>query len=283
MSIPEYDLLVCGATLSGLGAAAAAREAGRKVIVVERMALTGNEFIEAFNPGSERTEPKTEFGIRFRDELAKRGLIGDNGLIHLPALHPVLCLLIDSQSLKVRFLTEIVDVAKQGDTHEVLLHDSSGFQRINAKEILDTTSLRLSTPGRLFQPKRKWINSYLHSPSVGVEPAPAPFDESISVCGGRFPSEVILKLEIPPGGSWQEARRRLYQLWKNRPEEWKSWTIAATASAFENEIPFASEAISDTWFWLPSESYPNPLAAIDEGYAFAQNMGGAERAASASH
>ncbi|TMV45830.1 FAD-binding protein [Paenibacillus mesophilus] len=51
MNRTECSLLVCGATLAGLGAAIAAMEEKRDVIVVERTASVGREFIEAFNPG----------------------------------------------------------------------------------------------------------------------------------------------------------------------------------------------------------------------------------------
>lgn len=266
MDRTECSLLICGATLAGLGAAAAALEAKRDVVVVERTSLVGREFIEAFNPGSGSGKPATDFGQRVRSGWIERNLMEENGPVHLPGLHPVLCLLIKQYGLKVRFLTEIVGVAERDGRYEVLLHDASGSRPLRVEEILDTSTERLTVPGRLVIPESKRLNAYLHHPDLRNAVMPAPFDESMSVCGGRFPSEVILKVNVAPEADWLQARQRLHQFWQARPAEWAPWTIAAVAGTFDSTVPGGPQRLGERWSWLPSEAFANPLSAIDQGY-----------------
>lgn len=262
----KCSLLICGATFAGLGAALAALEAKRNVIVVERTALVGREFIETFNPGTGWSDPTTELVQSFRNDLITRNLMENNGPVHLPGLHPLLCQLIKQFGLKIKFLTEIVGVAEQDGSYVVHLHDASGSYTLLADEIWDTSSQRLTVPGSLFVPERKRLNAYLHHPDIRNTGIPSPIDDSMSVRCGRFQSEVILKVEVAPEDDLRQARQRLVQFWQNRPEEWASWTIAAIASGFESTVAASSEQLAERWSWLPSEALSNPLSALDQGY-----------------
>ncbi|MEF3311927.1 hypothetical protein PV433_23860 [Paenibacillus sp. GYB004] len=266
MDRTDCSLLICGATFAGLGAAAAAREAGRNVVVVERSASVGREFIEAMNPGSGWRDPDTDFGRNLKREWLRRNVMEEGGPAHLPALHPLLCHLIKQSGLQVRFLTEIVGVKERDGQYEVMLHDASGCTPLLVREIADTTSERLTVPGRLTVPPRKRLNAYLHHPDPSGASIPAPFDDRMSVVRGRFSSEMIVKVEVDPGDSWLQARQYLHQYWRARPEEWASWTIASVAGCFESDVPTGLSRLGAGWSWQPSEAYSNPLAAIDRGY-----------------
>jgi hypothetical protein len=266
----ECSLLVCGATFTGLGAAAARARAGETAIVVERTALVGREFIDAINPGRDYRMPQTDLGRKFRNECLKRNLIGEDGPAHLPGLHPLLCSLIKTDGLNVRFLTEIVDIAEQNGKFRALLFDAAGFTTIIADEILDTSSERLTRPGRLFTPPGKRLNAYLHCSSEQPSPLPAPIDDAMSLATGRFPSEIILKLSVPPHANWPEARQRLHQYWASRPAEWAPWTISVSAGTFESDVPRGAQRLAERWTWLPSEGFGNPLEAFDQGCAHRQ-------------
>lgn len=266
MERTKCSLLIGGATFAGLGAALAAREAGRDVVVVERTSSVGREFIEAMNPGSGWRGPVTEFGRSLKEDWIRRNLMEEAGPAHLPALHPMLCLLIKQSGLQIRFLTEIVGVTERDDRYEVLLHDAVGCRPLIAGEILDTTSERLSVPGRLAVPEHKTLNAYLHHPDLGSAGIPAPIDDKMSVVRGRFSSEVVLKMEVDPGDNWLQARQNLHQYWKARPAEWESWTIASVAGCFESDVPQGPSRLGEGWSWHPSEAFSNPLAAMDQGY-----------------
>lgn len=279
MDRTECSLLVCGATLAGLGVAVAALEAKRDVIVVERTASVGREFIEAFNPGFGWGLPATEFGQRFREALIGRNLMEESGPVHLPGVHPVLCLLIKQYGLKVKFLTEIVGVSERGGRYEVLLHDASGCRPVFAERIVDTSTQRLTVPGSLVVPKRKRVNAYLHHSDIRNAAMPDPIDETMSVYRGRFRSEVILKAAVAPEDDWLQARQKLHQYWQARPAQWAPWTIAAVAGEFESDVPGGPHRQGERWIWLPSETLSNPLAAIDQGYDYYRTAEGMRDAA----
>ncbi|WP_158606971.1 FAD-dependent oxidoreductase [Paenibacillus ginsengarvi] len=275
----ECSILIVGATFAGLGAALAALEENRDVVVVERTALVGREFIEAFRPGSEWTPPVTKLGQLFREALMQRGLMEEAGPAHLPALHPLLCSLVKENGLKVRFLTEIVDVTRRGDQYEVTLHDASGCGTLAADTIVDTTSQRLTSPGQPAVPGRKWIRAYLYNTDIRDAVLPEQIDEMMTVCRGRYRSEVILRVEAAPEDGWTEVRRRLFAYWQARPERWKPWTIAAVAGEFESDVPPGPHVQNDGLIWLPSEAYANPLNALDQGYDYYKKAVGQRDAA----
>lgn len=269
MKYSELDLLICGATMAGLGAAAAATAANRRAVVVERTALAGHEFIETFNPGSgEEGGPRTPVGRKLQEEAVARNAKELCGPFHLPALHPILCKLVKEDGMRVAFLTETVEVLEQDGRYIVSVFDASGLHRIAVNEILDTSSQRLTEPGRLFVPAHRRLNAYLHHPAIHETAIPDPIDDSMSVVAGRYPSEVILRLSVPPKSDWLQARRGLYRYWESRPAEWMPWTIAAVAGAVESVVRRGPQRLADRWTWLPSEGFDHPIEAMDAGYEF---------------
>ncbi len=274
MKQTEYGLLVAGATFAGIGAAAAAAEANRSVVVVERTALVGREFIDAMNPGRGPVSPKTAFARSFRDEALARNIMSEEGLLHLPALHPLLCLRVKEYGVNVRFLTEIVEVIERGGRFRVTLLDASGLHRVTADDILDTTTRRYTVPGNLYAPAHKRLNAYLHHPEIGKAPLPEPIDEAMSIARGRFPSEAILRVCVPPKLDWLQAKQWLYRYWEARPAAWAPWTIAAVAGGFESIVRRGPQRAADGRTWLPSEAYDHPMEAIDAGYGLLAKTGG---------
>lgn len=275
MESDSYHLLVCGATFAGMGAAIAAMNAGRSVIVVERTVLLGREFIDTFNPGKRVGELTTSLGQHVEKDCYSRNVLSDDGVVHLAALHPLLCLLIKQYGVKCVFLTEILAVDRRDGHFHVLLHNASGRKRITVNEILDTSTQRLSQPGQADAPARKWLNSYLHHPLLHEAPSPpVPFHESMTIMGGRFASEVILQFAVNPEEEWQAARHKLHQCWKDRPDEWIPWTIAAIADTFMSHVHTGVVPMMNHWNWFPSEAFHHPLEALDKGYEFMSRRGG---------
>ncbi|MDF2722557.1 MAG: hypothetical protein K0Q59_2232 [Paenibacillus sp.] len=261
------SLLICGATFAGIGAAIAASQQKRDVVIVERTSLVGHEFIETFNPGSHWSVPSTELGRSLQSDLIRRNVMEqEGGAAHLAALHPILCQLIKQHGLQVKFLTEIVSVSEQNGRFAVELHDAAGRSRITADEVLDTSSQRLTTPGKLVVPERKQLNAYLNHPDLLNAEPPAAIDDTMSVARGRFRTEVVLKVNVKPEEDIPQARHRMVGYWQNRPEAWRPWTIAATATVFQYSFAAVSSQLADRWSWHPSEARLNALAAFDQGY-----------------
>lgn len=265
----DSNLLVCGATFAGLGAALAAQAAGRNVILIERSALLGSEFIEAFQCRRAEWLPRTESGRWLHQHMMERGIIGQDGCsVYLAALHPLLCLLVRQQRLQVRMLTEIVEIGREKGQYHVELHDIRGRSTIQAEEILDTSTMRLTCPGELFTPESKSIHAYLYHPA-GIEWEGDSNEQTcLSFTTRLRPFQATLQMAVSAKDSWSDARQRLHRCWADRPTAWRAWTIAAIAGGFAAQVPAGVQRLATGWNWLPSEAYANPLDALDHGYEY---------------
>ncbi|WNR46066.1 hypothetical protein [Paenibacillus roseipurpureus] len=266
----HYPLLICGTSFAGIGAGVAI---GKDAFLVERSSSVGHEFIGAIHPGVARDKlPNSTFARELQEEMLDRNLLGEDGTIHLPGVHPVLCKHIHDQALHVQFMTEILAVERlpQGG-FEVEIFHSGGLETIHVNEILDTTSTRLSTPQNLYtSTDKKSLNAYLHHAENDAH-TPEPFHEEMSIVHGRFPTEIIVKLTLDAEIEWPEARKMLHDLWASRPKEWSSYTLAAVADQFEMKVPAGPFELEKGWNWLPSIGFENPLEALDQGYMFLIN------------
>ncbi|NHN29602.1 hypothetical protein [Paenibacillus agricola] len=272
----HYPLLVCGATFAGLGAAFAAEQ---PVLVVERSAGVGQEFIETFNPGSADSKlaeiQLSPFEQSLHEELVQRSLMKQGGgPIHLPGAHAVLCKRIQDVGLQVLFLTEIVEVRPLGEGFEVMLYNVSGFQTIRVDRIIDTTSRRFSQPDHLYSPiGAKRISAHLSTdqPEQAAMPIVQPPGDRAQIVQGRFPSERVLTFTVDAEADWPAARHSLQEYWRTRPDSLASWTLAATSSAFGLDVPQGPQELAANWSWLPSEGSLHPLQAFNQGYQAQQS------------
>lgn len=274
-------LLVCGATFAGIGAALAAQAAGRSVVVIERSALLGGEFIEAFQCRHAEWKPRTDWGQWLYRNMRERGIIGEDGCsVYLAALHSLLCLLVREQRLQVRMMTEIVEVGGGGGQYEVELHDIHGKSVIRVGDILDTTSRRLTCPGQLAVPIAKSLHAYLHHPEGIAWNDGGGRESGLTIATWLRPFQATLQLEVPVEASWPAARQQLHRCWTERPDAWGLWTIAAIAGSFASKVPAGVQRIEAGWSWFPSEAYANPLDALDHGSEFGAKEWGRHAAAS---
>lgn len=265
------SVLVIGATLAGLGLASAGKE---RTLVVERTSGPGREYIGCFHPGERLEEPTgSEAAAALREELVRRNLLSDENRLHLGALAPVLFNRIRQDGLRVRFLTEVIRIERETDTngYTVTLFDASGFRQIRVLSIVDTTSLRLSSPDVRPDIRGKKINAMLHNTDP-LASVPVVDDGHAEVVQGRFPGEVILKLRLDPGDDWPAARGKLHRYWADRPAAFGSWTLALVADAFELHTEKGPFSIGDRWVWLPSCAYANALQSFDAGAVFERGV-----------
>lgn len=265
-SAPEtVPVLVIGATLAGIGLAYADKE---RTLIVERTAGPGSEYIPCFHPGDPVREAVSEAGRALREELVRRNLLSDDGRLHLGALAPVLMNRIATDGLRVRFLTEIVNVeAEPTGDYLVTLFDASGLWHIRAHHIVDTTSTRLSSPKLRPVAASKTINAMLHH--VDTQAAlPVAGDGMAEVLQGRFPGEVILKLRVETADDMPAARNKLHRYWAGRGETFGDWTLGIVADTMEVHTAKGPHAVGERHIGLPSCAYGNALQSFEAGFAF---------------
>ncbi|GAA3413530.1 hypothetical protein ACFFNY_06645 [Paenibacillus hodogayensis] len=266
-----YPLLVVGATFAGVGIAIAAK---RETLIVEPFSQPGSEFISSYRPGEHWENPaRTYPGKRLLEQLEQRNVLDENKNLHIPAVLPVWCQYICKEHLSLLLMTTITNITPHPDGYEVTMSHTSGLQTIVAGSIIDTTSHGLVHLGAV-QPAliSKSINAMIHNPEPSGS-MPEPFDKDISFVKGRFDSELILKVELAFDADWISARRKLHDIWRDRPEALRPWTIAATADTFELHAGRGAAEVSPNWLRLPSCAYSNLLEAFEEGVLFAKHKG----------
>lgn len=260
----HYTTLICGATFSGVGALLASPD---NVLMVERTAMVGGEYVEAINPGRSGNVPfRTSFGRSMNEELITRNLIAPaGGPLHLPALHPLLCQKLLGVQASVLLLTEIIAIKPHMRGYEVTVCNAAGWQVITASNIIDTTSRQVSSPGGRSMSIAKSLNAYILANDDQLS-LPTFEHPRVELVQGRFVSEHILKWRIEPDEDWLAARSSLVQFWASRPASLQPWTIAATATEFEYDAPDGAMRLDEHWSWLPSVGYDHPLLAMEHGF-----------------
>ncbi|NOU95780.1 hypothetical protein GC093_21510 [Paenibacillus sp. LMG 31456] len=261
------ETLIIGATFTGIGLAH--RLGHQEALLVERTTLVGHEFINCYRTGTSWSRlPEHQLTRDFQQELLVRQLLTSDGKVHLGGIPPILYKLLLKAGLSeaVQFMTELIEIKKQADGYDVTLFDVSGIRTIRAHRIVDTTSDCRSAPGR-FPAKAKSISAVLHHVKpAGGQLIPDVLDNRMTA--GAFASEAYLQLPLPASADWTGARQTLHNVWKDRPEELKGWTIAAVADEFTVTPTSRFEELKEGWVWLPSCAYDNPLVAMDAGYAY---------------
>ncbi|WP_028611600.1 hypothetical protein [Paenibacillus harenae] len=259
--VEHVTTVIIGASFLGLGLAS---RLGPDALVIEPSNGVGNEFIRSFKLSDRKYAPLTASGIELLRELIRRNVTDGEGRLHLPGMMPVLIKHITGQKLDVRMQTQVVEMHPRDGKFEVMCYDASGFRRIVADRLVDTTS-RCVTKNDRGRVRAKSLNMMLlgspgthHSEGLSEYP----------IYQGHFPNETVLKFAVDPMDDWITARRKLFDFWLNRPEPLRPCAFVTHADEFDMELDTMQAPIQPGWDWLPSAYYANPLEAYDQGYNF---------------
>lgn len=260
-----YEILILGSTFAGLGAAYACRS---NMLVLDRRTQIGYEFINSFDPGEHwnRIDLSSE-GEKLKKELLDRDILSENGLIHLPAAAPLMYHRISRDEVPILLMTEVINIQQKSGVFEVEIFNVSGSHSFRALRILDTVfDTRLQS---VYRPEviSKSINAMLYNVE-SEDQMPSGWSKEVRFFRGKLPGEVILKLRLDEKDDWISARCKLHQLWENRPDFLKRWTIAAVADCFEQTVQKGPMDVTENWSILPSAAYRNPLEAFEAGYRY---------------
>lgn len=265
----HYRTIVLGATFAGLGAAL---EDIDGTLVIERTAQVGHEFINSFNPGRNwNGTALSPSGASLKEELRERGILSDDGLVHLPALAPVLYNRIHDSVLRILLLTEVLHVENRGDRVVVTIHHASGRRVVSADKLIDTRTEAVM-PGEIAAKRMNAMLLYGGEEELRDVELPSPSTARTIGAGAeivrcKLRGEWILKLPIDKDDDWVQAREKLNRFWTERTPEWADWTICAVATSFEVEAVPGGGAEDGRIRRLISAAYSNPLEAYEAGIA----------------
>jgi len=208
-----------------------------------------------------------------RNELIERQILSEDGQVHIPEVAPVLYNRIKHDNIPILLMTDVLNVNKSSGSYEVGIYNTSGLNKINALNILDTTYNSISNHSFKPQILSKSINAVLHNiePQKDINrPHIMEWQEKVGVeiVDTKYGYEKILKLKIQPDDDWVIARDKVHKLWANRPDSLKDWTIAAVADNFEIKVIQELKNIGNNWHLLPSCGYRNPLESFEAGIRY---------------
>lgn len=263
----QTPLLIYGATAAGIGLLLKHHP---HALLVERSAQVGHEFVAAFHPGSHwQQQPHWEPARQLYDEMMVRNLLSLDGRVHLPPVAVVLMNLVKQEKLNFHLMTRIVAVEPLVQGYEVTLQNADGLQKIIAGRIVDTTSDCESCPAYPPLPIYRKLNAMLFCNQADAK-VPVLEEGAGEIVQGRFPGELIFKLDLEKDDDWVSARRKMHHYWQNRPAALVPWTLAAIADRFEVHVEKGPHCVAPAWRWLPSCAYENIVAAFDGGYGVEQ-------------
>jgi hypothetical protein len=167
-------------------------------------------------------------------------------------------------------MTEVIEVTRQNNGFEVTLYDASGFSTLYTQHIIDTTSDCRSARGRV-PIQGKSLGAVLHYNGQANGQELRHLTDAAWV-QGAYATETYIQLALEPEASWSDARKKLHDSWSGRASELKDWTIAAVADELTFNVSEPIRELEPGWVWLPSCAHPNPLQAMDAGFAYGERM-----------
>lgn len=207
-------LLILGATVSGI---ALARARGSECALVEEGMLPGSEYVAGMNMAPYRGEALGAGARALLDECRAGGLVNAAGEIHLPPIQAMLARRLKDSGARVRLYTRVLDVTPVDGGFYVTLFDAQGAHGLLAERIVDT---RADGQGK------KALCAALNPPKgEGLPELPG-----AQVLRGPIAGEYVLKLPLPDGASWPQARSLLHAYWQANAKD--GWEIAAVAPNF---------------------------------------------------
>lgn len=210
----RVQTLILGATVSGIALACAL---GKRCALVEQNMQLGAEYIAGMNLKPYGGEPLSGEAQAFFEECRADGAVDAQGRLHLSGVQAILARRLVRAEAQVRLYTRVVSILPLEEGFLVELFDAQGFCRMQADRVIDT---RADGGGR----------PSLCAALGRLEEAAPPDEEWLA---GALEGEYVLKLPLPEGASWPEARARLHDYWLEHAP--RGWQMAAVAPCFVHD------------------------------------------------
>lgn len=224
----HYSCIVLGGGFYGCGLAAGRSDC----LVVEPEIAVGSDFAFSFAGSSCPARADEAWNPLVRelyDELQKRQALRE-GRLHLGALVPVFSQWCRQQHLDLHLSCQILAATAQ----RVVIRNVEGEVVLTADAVIDA---RPQTP--------RLVTAAVQLTAGVVDGEYGP----LQLSSGPLPGEGYVQMELLPGESWPQARRRLEQAWEERPPLLADCRYLLTGSRY-----FASP-------------FANPFVALQAGLA----------------
>jgi hypothetical protein len=195
--------------------------------------------------------------LRETDELS---LHGDNAIAISVLLYERLAACPD----RFKLWTELESVKQVEDGFELTLYTVSGREVVRCRELIDSTVMALTCPewGQA-NLKTKRLNMLVGDTTSGWEP-PENF-EGLTIRPGRTEMEMVVEFEVPVATTLSEARARLLEIWRRRPEAMRPWKITTFGAEFDCDLTCDQHGFAKNWSFVNPQAFDHPLIAFETG------------------
>jgi hypothetical protein len=242
------DDLIIGATFWGVGYAASSK---RETFIIEKSIRLGYEYIDCFKFGGDwDCACETKEGETLRNKFIERNIISESHKPILQAYSSMLCDVIVKNNIKILLATRLISVDETAEGYCAVVYNASGITKINAKKVIYTTDLEDN-----FQ--KKSVNAMLYKENGVVEHV---IREKFELYTGERPDVVYVKVFLDKNDNLIEARKKLYDLLRSKPEELDGCTLVSIGTVFEYYYSDEPQVQSSM-----SRRYKNPIQSFDMG------------------
>ena len=241
--------LLIGATCFSVGYAMEHKDC----LILEKGVWACSDFSSSLYASVTANTPTTAFGKQFVDTLKNANLLNEQGEIHVLPIADVLCDIIVKQHISVRFEASFISANKRSGGYEVVFFTREGFEKILCEKIIDTRSYENDGNSGKF-----------YCASVKTERAVEGVDgltflkESV----GGF----ILKQDLSEKEDYPQAREKILRAIQENGLNVSVYAFAEKFG-FYYDKPLCVEK-SENYFFVPSLSFGNILAAFENGILF---------------
>lgn len=216
----------------------------KKDVVVEKNIFCAVEFCQSFNIN--KVNSNGEF---LTEELKKRNILGNDGFYSPLPVSAFLAKILKQKNTNVLFDCKVTSVEKKDNGFLIEYFSQSGFNKIFAKEIVDTTSLGV------FSQLREYTNKHYIAALDGFCGKTGDFE----IMKGHLKNEYFLKISAE-NLDYISARKRLLEI-----SEKNNFVIASFASEFSFSYNEKFLKKDNNYSFVPSASFANFAEAFKAG------------------
>ena len=244
----QVESLLVGATAYAVGYAAG----NKNCMIVEEGQWVGSDFSATLNAECVDVQAlQTAAAKTLADDLTARGLLDEAGRVHILPIAAKLSEELLRLNVTVLFDATTVSVEKEKDGYVVTIFHRNGFEKIEAKRVIDTRAC-IYVDGA-----KKFFCTMITD-----------MDESISLPDAKLLKgglgESTLKMYVDQETDYQSARRKTEEFLLNFL---KGAKIYAYANSFGYEYDSVCEKrIMPNYKHIPSLSFGNVLFAYENGF-----------------
>ncbi len=257
-----FDVLFIGASTLACGWAEALRKAGKTCAMAESTCLVGADYSESWRSAPVAPDGHTAEGAALLSELRAREAVTDKGILHLPAVAPVLCNRVKNADIPCYFMTRVSGIERCEGGFRVELYGVGVRHTVYTRAIADTTPT--------FETRAFFGEAAPELASRTLTLCLTRPDTPIGLREGALGEGVYLDYPLLPGEDSVSSLCRFLRERKASPDKYGNAKLIQPAQLLSQRPGETARLFSSDAVWTPSQAYDDPISAYDAGVRFAE-------------